>query len=225
MISFKGILKYLIYAFIAGWMFLLGIMVGRGNSPVRFDTQKFQKRLETIALEFGEKKGVQKKVDLTFYDVLDHPVPVESVIPEKKSLEILPRKEMVRKGDRPSVKTSRKKQTFHRKIQVHPETPVEKKASPQPNTLVKKKAQNPRYTVQIAAYKEFKDAVTQMAILEKKKIASYRVKGEKDGVTWYRVRSGSFVTYEEAKKFKEKLDKAGINSMIIKRDRHEDIKG
>ncbi|MCK5836987.1 MAG: hypothetical protein KAH09_06940 [Desulfobacula sp.] len=49
MISFKRILKYLIYTFIAGWMFLLGIMVGRGTSPVTFDTQKFQKRLEAIA--------------------------------------------------------------------------------------------------------------------------------------------------------------------------------
>ena len=56
-------------------MFFLGIMVGRGTSPVTFDTQKFQKRLETIASEFGEKKDTPEKVDLKFYDVLDQPAP------------------------------------------------------------------------------------------------------------------------------------------------------
>lgn len=221
--SFKGILKYLIYACIAGWMFLLGIMVGRGNSPVSFDTQKFQKRLETIAHEFGGEKGDQKKIDLKFYDVLDHPAQVEGVVPEKKPLEILPRKEKRHTGGTLPVKTSLKKQTFQKKIRSQPEKIVENKTSLQPEKIVNKK--QGLYTVQIAAYKAFKDAIAQMAILEKKQFASYRVKGEKNGVTWYRVRSGSFVTYEEARKFKEKLDKAGINSMIIKRDRHEDIKG
>jgi len=64
-----------------------------------------------------------------------------------------------------------------------------------------------------------------MAILEKKGISSYRVKGSKNGVTWYRVRSGSFANFDEATEFKKKLDKIKINSMIIKRDDNEDIKG
>ena len=212
MISFKGILKYLIYIFIAGWMFLLGIMVGRGSSPVNFDTRKFQKRLATIANEYGKKKGAPKKIDLKFYDVLDNPVPEEGVAPGKKHLEIIPKKQVPVTMEIPVLKTSRKKQTFKKKGHtVKPEIEIR-----QPKGT---------YTIQVAAYKDFKDAVTQMASLAAKGFSPYRVKGQKDGITWYRIRIGSFATYEEAKKFKEKLNKARINSLIIKRSNDEDIKG
>ncbi|NOX35265.1 MAG: SPOR domain-containing protein [Deltaproteobacteria bacterium] len=209
MIPFKGILKYLIYIFIAGWMFFLGIMVGRGTAPVRFDTRKFQKRLETIASEFGKKKDVRKKIDLKFYDILDNPVQEESGTPEKQVQEIIPRKEAIVASGKILLKTSRKRLTFRKAL-----------AKSQG-----KKALEGKYTIQIAAYKNVKDAIARIAILEKKGFSSYRVKGEKDGETWYRVRTGSFKTYDEAKKIKEKLKNAKINSMIIKRDNNEDIKG
>ena len=200
----------MIYIFIAGWMFLLGIMVGRGTSPVKFDTQKFQNRLETIAKEFGEKKDTQKKMDLKFYNVLDRPVPEESVTPKKKPLEIIPKKEKetIIVLDTILLKTSKKKQTFK---QATGKTKTDMGAD---HTL---EAKEGIYTIQIAAFKDFKDAVSQMTSLEKKGFPSYRVKVQKEGVTWYRIRTGSFTSYDEAKKFKEKLNKAKINSMIIKR--------
>ncbi|HGY12026.1 MAG TPA: hypothetical protein ENK36_06655, partial [Desulfobacterales bacterium] len=70
---FKGLLKYSLYIFVAAWMFFLGIIVGRGNSPVKFDTQEFQKRLEIIAHDFGAQKKIPDKIDLKFYDVLEKP--------------------------------------------------------------------------------------------------------------------------------------------------------
>ncbi len=45
---FKGVLKYIIYIFIGGWLFLLGVMAGRGTSPVTFETQGFQERLRPL---------------------------------------------------------------------------------------------------------------------------------------------------------------------------------
>ena len=191
-----------------------------------FDTQKFQKRLEIIAKEFGEKKGVQKKINLKFYDVLDHPVPEERVPPKNKPLEIIPKKETITIAGEIPVKTSRKKQTFKKKpnkakIRIKELKPVKTKTRPPeqlPDKLIDKKVSKGKYTIQIAAYKEFKDAVTQMTILEKKGFSSYRVRGQKEGVTWYRIRTGSFATYDEAKKIKEKLKKAKINSMIIKKE-------
>ena len=191
-----------------------------------FDTQKFQKRLEIIAKEFGEKKGVQKKINLKFYDVLDHPVPEERVPPKNKPLEIIPKKETITIAGEIPVKTSRKKQTFKKKpnkakTRIKELKPVKTKTRPPeqlPDKLIDKKVSKGKYTIQIAAYKEFKDAVTQMTILEKKGFSSYRVRGQKEGVTWYRIRTGSFATYDEAKKIKEKLKKAKINSMIIKKE-------
>jgi SPOR domain len=219
MIPFKGILKYLIYLFIAGWMFLLGIMVGRGTSPVIFDTQKFQKRLEIIANEFGGEKEIRAKMDLTFYDDLDKPVPEEGAPSKYKPLEIIPKKEMPEKEkivvpDAIPLKTSLKKQTF--KLTA---TSTKQDIGSE-NAL---KTDQGKYTLQIAAYKEFKDAVSQMADLEKKGFSSYRVRGQKQGVTWYRIRTGSFANFDEAEKFKERLSKAKVNSMIITKDKDEDI--
>lgn len=195
-----------------------------------FDTQKFQKRLEVIAREFGEKKGVQTKIDLKFYDLLANPVPEERVTSKEKILEIIPKKETIVVVDTIPVKTSRKKLTFKKEankaktgtkdlkpaqIKIKPLSLKNNKSSEQ---LTDKKILKGKYTIQVAAYKEFKDAVTQMTILEEKGFSSYRVKGQKEGVTWYRVRTGSFASYDEAKKVKEKLKKAKINSMIIKKE-------
>ncbi len=243
MISFTGILKYSIYLFIAGWMFFLGIMVGRGNSPVTFDTQGFQDRLQTIATEFGHKKDAPKKIDLKFYDVLKKPAAEEGDLAKRKTLEIIPKKEPVHIAQtdarkiQTKTKTSLKKKTYKIKKEVNKTKQIVKSVSVTPpkkrvskKTIKLKNTEPPkkilgRYTIQIAAYKEFKDAVTQMAILEKKGFSSYRQKTIKNGITWYRIRTGSFVTYDDAKKFKAKLDKAKINSMIIKKEDHENIKG
>ena len=226
MISFKGILKYLVYTFIAGWMFLLGIMVGRGTSPVTFDTQGFQKRLEIIANEFGEKKDIPGKMDLKFYDALDSPVQEENVLSKKKPLEIMPKKEILKNeipineipeketleketlvaSDILPLKKSRKKLTF-KKITQKAKTDIGANGIP--------KIKQGKYTIQIAAYKEFKDAITQMARLEEKGFSSYRVKGGKDGATWYRVRIGSFASWDEAQIIIKKLNSAGIKAQII----------
>ena len=229
---FKGLLKYSLYIFIAAWMFFLGIIVGRGNAPVTFDTQKFQKRLEVIAHDFGAQKKIPDKINLKFYDVLGRAELEEDASHNKskakgKIVEILPKKEVV--TDSILMKTSKKKETFKKG-----EIKVEEKNRPEVKKILEKrdkkkiipqKIPQVNYTVQIAAYKDFKDAVTQMAILEKNGISSYRVKGSKNGVTWYRVRSGSFADFDEATEFKKKLDKIKIDSMIIKRDDNEDIKG
>ena len=92
---FKGLLKYSIYIFIAAWMFFLGIIVGRGNSPVKFDTQKFQKRLETIAHDFGVQKKIPGKIDLKFYDVLDRPELEEDASHNKKGFTFRPQRRCV----------------------------------------------------------------------------------------------------------------------------------
>lgn len=70
-------------------MFALGVMVGRGTSPVTFDTRGFQARLEAIAREYGSQKEVEQKVDLKFYDVLNRPA--DQAMKSKKAGEIQPK--------------------------------------------------------------------------------------------------------------------------------------
>ncbi len=201
----------------------MGIMVGRGTSPVTFDTNKFQKRLEIIAREFGEKKEIKKKMDLTFYNALEKPAAEESESSkskplENKTLEIIPKKqipeeETIAIPDIIPLKTSRKTLTFK---QVTRNTLADEEA----DSLSKK--EQGEYTIQVAAYNQFGDAVSQMATLKKKGFSSYWVKGQKQGKTWYRIRIGFFQTHDDAEKIKEKLNKANIKAMIIKRDNDED---
>ena len=196
----------------------MGIMVGRGTSPVTFDTQGFQKRLEAIANEFVEKKDNPQKMDLEFYDALDSPVQEESALSKNNPLEIMPEKEIPVKEklekenlltpDMIPLKKSRKKLTF-KKITQKAKTDIGANDIP--------KIKQGKYTIQIAAYKEFKDAITQMALLEEKGFSSYRVKGGKDGAAWYRVRIGSFASRDEAQKIIEKLNIARIKAQVVEK--------
>jgi len=241
-------------------MFFLGIMVGRGTSPVTFDTKQFHNRLETIAREFGKADIPEEKMDLQFYDALKKPVRQEVKGKKNFSNEIIPKKEsgyLVVPIPGPTVvpvKTSRKAATRNKSLVSYiPSRNIESKVAgskyvdPKDKTELsgkklrkvagKKKASSAKassakaqvskagdtvtqgmYTIQIAAYKSFKDAITQMAMLEKKGFASYRTLGKKEGVTWYRVRVGGFETRAEASRYAEKLKQAKIDGMIIKKE-------
>lgn len=259
MLSFKGILKSLTYVFVAGWMFFLGILVGRGTSPVTFDTQEFQKRLEIIAHEFGKRETPETKIDLEFYDALTQPVrpevlekpvetdkPVEADKPvemEKQNTPVvlIPPKE-IESTPEPApildlipVKTSKKAATRNKgagsqdlskaKSGEPADPPAEQKIAKAEEAPKKPEvsaagemAPSGRYTIQIAAYTSFMDTITHMVNLEDKGFPSYRIRGEKNGVTWYRIRVGSFETHEQAAQFVERLNKAKINGIIIKKE-------
>lgn len=284
--AFKGIQKYLIYACIAGWMFFLGIMVGRGTSPVNFDTREFSKKLEKMANIPEPKNEAEKKIDLKFYEDLDHPTTQESLTPKNQILTDLPERKPETEPPRESVKEPVKevkkepaKETSKESVEEPPKE-VKKEPVKEPVKVIKKvlikdparitrkepvkeiaqeaakppekpsikepeketgvdkdpvkteKSVEPvagttlpkgAYTIQIAAYKSFQEAVSKMAALEEKGFPTYRIKGEKEGTTWYRVRMGPFETYDGAKEFKARLDKAGIDAMIMKRETDEDI--
>jgi len=281
MLSFRGILKYAVYLSIGGWMFFLGIMVGRGTSPVTFDTKKFQERLETLVMESGKKDEPEKKLDLHFYDALNKPARLEGKGKNNNPDEIIPMEEVGQAGMSATVsvpvKTSRKTATLgknglqkgqfngknngssgapsrddrdnkavakinttgkklslvkddgtssrekSRKISLKKKT---RKKSPEIKLIPDKKGEPAKevkaahgsYTIQVAAYKSFTDAVTKMAALGKKGFASHRTLGKKDGVTWYRVRVGSFATRDAAKLYNGKLKQAKIEGLIIKKE-------
>ena len=55
-------------------MFGLGLFVGRGSSPVLFETRPFQEYLGRMLSELSANLPEKGKVYLKFYDVLDEPV-------------------------------------------------------------------------------------------------------------------------------------------------------
>ena len=76
----RGIFRYGLYLFIGAWMFALGVIVGRGTSPVTFDTESFQERLRVIVGQIPKTSPEEDKVDLDFFKTLNKPVVKEPVV-------------------------------------------------------------------------------------------------------------------------------------------------
>ncbi|HCY84377.1 MAG TPA: SPOR domain-containing protein [Desulfobacteraceae bacterium] len=237
----KVIIKYGLYLFIGVWMFTLGVMVGRGTSPVTFDTESFQARLSNIAREFGRGDTPETPVDLDFYDALNNPVRHEVKGRTTQGAEIVPatpklseaKPEASQTMAEVPVKTSKKQETFNRAVvsakRKKTETKAKTVAPPVKKAVAEKPAKKPSdvstkqsgdagYTIQVAAYKDKKDAITQMARLEKKGFAAYRVQAKTNQGVWYRVRTGAFADYASAAAGLKKLKQAKIDGMIIKKD-------
>jgi hypothetical protein len=71
--------RYLTIFFISAWMFVLGILVGRGTAPVKFDIDKLSRELSELKQEdINEQmerlkvdtESVKPKTDLEFYEEL-----------------------------------------------------------------------------------------------------------------------------------------------------------
>ncbi|SLM29323.1 conserved exported hypothetical protein [Desulfamplus magnetovallimortis] len=66
----KGWLKYAALFALCAWMFFAGLLVGRGTSPVEFDTEWFQHRLALLFNTGREDEVPFKKPELDFYAAL-----------------------------------------------------------------------------------------------------------------------------------------------------------
>lgn len=222
----KGGLKYLALFFIMAWVFFLGILVGRGTAPVQFDTEPFQERLASIAERYQKDHG-QKDMDeteLIFYSALEKPVPrnEDAVTVEG---EIVPGKvepKEAEQGDIP-LKMSRKQMTLDRdrpqKTEASDPDPAPEQAEKEEGTPDSpEKPEGGKYTVQVAAYRDFKDALKEMANLESKGFDAYKTLSRTDEGKWHRVRTGSFETKADALEYREKLRKNDVDGMVIQKE-------
>lgn len=181
--------------------------MGRGTSPVTFDTREFQARLEAIAREHGSREKVEQTVDLKFYDVLNRPA--EQAIKFKKAGEILPKRDPAPEAgqaagaDGVPVKLSKKMASLNtellaayrdRQTRRPPAPPEPEKikarkieSKPDPAAGQKKKKASPvakgDYTIQVAAFKVAKDAVSEMARLQKKGLPFTGSRGNGTGLS------------------------------------------
>lgn len=247
--SAKAGIKYLAFLLIMAWVFFLGILVGRGTAPVKFNTKPFQKRLADIKQQYDEQfgqKDILDETDLNFYKALEKPVPESDKVVQKEG-EIIPGKVSMedtlapeRKPEQVPLKVGLKRSTAGKRNAdvVLPQTVVEK--PPQAPAPEKRRQNNGGsavkngekdaaipdetgdpgaiYTVQIAAFKDFREALSQMADLDEKGFSSYRTKTVQGGVTWYRVRCGTFKNFKDAGKYLKRLKADGIDGMIIQKE-------
>jgi len=209
----KGLAIWISLTFFAcAWMFVLGIFVGRGTVPVRFDIQKLEKELASlkeavIKKEFDRYKldsnSEDNKTKMGFYEALKNTggeeERLQTDIPKKKPKPL--HKKAVSKA---------------KKTVVAKKTVTTQKAK---TAAVEKSAENNNnFTIQVAALKDLKDADNLVAKFKKKGYSAYRSIGKIPGKgIFYRIRIGSFKNRADAGIIFNRLKEENIKAIIVQR--------
>lgn len=205
----------LLLLFVSGWMFFLGVLVGRGTAPVRFDIDKLQKELAALKdadikkqlsrVEIGSDSAKLQK-DLDFYEDLKDTKNEGKKYNRRKS-------EKISGTYSPDPKTVSKT-----KNQANQSNVSQTHASQEPKTAASDKGLETQknLTIQAASFKDPKDADKMVAKLKSKGYPAYRIIGvvPEKGV-WYRVRIGYYGSRSEAAGTMNKLHKEGLKPYLV----------
>jgi len=208
----KGLAIWISLTFFAcAWMFVLGIFVGRGTVPVRFDIEKLENELVALKEAVIKKEFDRYKVDSNsednkprkaFYEALKNTGDEERLktdIPKKKPKSL--HKKAVSKAKKPVVS---KKTVTARK---------EKTA-----TFKKSTKDNKNFTIQVASLKDSKNADNMVAKFKKRGYPAYKSIGKIPGKgIFYRVRIGYFKNRAQAGSTFNRLKKEKIKAIIVQR--------
>jgi DedD protein len=187
---------------ISAWMFVLGVLVGRGTAPVHFDIEVLQKELialkESIIKQEQERMkadaSVEKDRELDFYEALkgSKQEEVPDLKPSRDSQEGTPRK----------ASTERKALTSMKKKTKKAPTPLQQGA----------------FEVQVASTKDADAAERLVEKLKDNGFRAYRERAEVTGKgTWYRVRAAGFASRGDAEKANREISKLGYKGMVLKK--------
>ena len=172
-------------------MFALGILVGRGLSPVRFDVPKLKKELMALKQQALEREQVRFEVetdtlsgnpDLDFYKVL----------------------------------TDKKEEARLKFSKAHEKTA---KPAVRPAEVVKPKKTGGRglLTIQVASLKNAKKARQEVTRLRRKGYEAYQVTVNVPGQgTYHRVRVGHFADSSEAGRVAAGLKQHKLETIIMR---------
>jgi len=192
---------------ISGWMFVLGVLVGRGTAPVNFDIEALQKELlalketmvkqEQRVLESDATKAGSKAA-FEFYEALKKKEKDEQIkLPEKKALP---------KAPPPSPLISQKRATKKKSAQSPKRALPDVKTSP-----------GGVMAVQVASTKDAASAEFLVKKLVQLGYAGFSTKAEiPNKGTWYRVRVGPYQTKTEAEQMRQELIKDQFKGIIVK---------
>jgi len=208
----KGLTLWICLTFFAcAWMFVLGIFVGRGTVPIRFDIEKLENELAAlkeavIKKEFDRYKldspSEDNKTHMEFYDAL------KNTGGEEKLKTDIPQKQP--KPLREHTVSNTKKTLVSKKTA----TTRKKKTA----TIKKSAKENKNFTIQVASYKNSKIADNMVAKLKKRGYPAYRSMGKIPGKgIFYRIRIGSFKNRAEAGSIFNRLKKENIKAIIVQR--------
>jgi cell division septation protein DedD len=216
--------------FVMGWIFVLGVLVGRGflpaNTAIADLKAQVTKLQEMVARNKRADQKPQAKEDidskLGFYDKLeskkeDKRKPFQDLPPEPPKSE-----KPVKPADTTLAEVKAdiaKKDSLVKKPDAVKGAGPEKKPKetvPEPVKTVEKVAGPYRFVIQIAALDEKVKAEDMIRKLSGRGVDAYLQETVVKGKTFYRVRCGKFMTKEEANDYAQNLPKeAGTNWRIV----------
>ncbi len=189
--------------FVSAWMFVLGIFVGRGTAPVKFDIENLQKELAALkeaVIKEGQgrfkigRDPASAKMELGFYEALKETRP--SVLhkvkqPVRKKTALPQKKTKARQPQKVEKSTSSSKQT--------------------------KPAADAGFTIQVASLKDMKVAAELSEILKKKGYqTAYTVSAKIPGRgVWHRVRIGHFKNRSDVGDILDRLKKDKYKPIVV----------
>lgn len=191
-LSRKQLFLWLGLAFLAmAWMFTLGIIVGRGLSPVRFDVQKLKKELMALKQEALKRDQARFKIetdklsgnpDLDFYKIL----------------------------------TDKKKEARFKFAKAREQTAKPDARSPEASEANKMAGQG-LLTIQVASLKNATKARQMVTRLKRKGYEAYEVAVNVPGNgAYHRVRVGHFADSSEAGRVAARLKRDKLETMIVR---------
>jgi len=206
--------KYGLVCFVAVWMFVLGVMVGRETVPVQFDIQQVREELAALResmvrdhesrFKIDSKQVAHSTEDLGFHEALKTEAEPETIAPAKpeaKPDEAVPHK---------TAKVGKNKNRAH--IPATKSTAVHSKVAAAGSSGGVDSA----YVVQVASLKDAREADNMIGRLRKLGYAAYRVQARITGKgTWYRVRISGFKSKADARQVLERLRKQKFSPMLL----------
>jgi DedD protein len=229
-ITRKGVVVWCaLLLFVMTWMFVLGILVGRGTAPLPAPKKALENELDEIRAAMLDKAGRQAEAqgnpnepELGFYEALKKaPAKTDTRIPPPPA----PKKKTEPAPAAP-VKAAAPAPAAVRTPAESPSQPVVKEAAAQPKPPVQTEArsappspspvQDGRYTIQIAAYRDARSAEKMVEELRAKGYPGYFLHTEiKDKGFWFRVRVGAFNERTAAEGMLKRLNGDRYQGMVV----------
>ena len=220
--------RFLAIFFVSAWMFVLGVLVGRGTAPVRFNINALDAELADLKAREQQQRMTRAKIDpraadpktdLEFYEELkksQKPAALKARQPadQPKSESKKPSPKVVKKE---TPKPAGEKASKPSKTEAVKNKPaVRTKAGKAP--AAGSESTTDGLTVQAASLKDPKDADDLVSRLKKKGYPAYKTIAvvPQQGI-WFRVRVGRFGSREEAAETLKRLKKDGFDPFLVKR--------
>jgi cell division septation protein DedD len=216
-LSRKAVAGWVVVVFIiSGWMFGVGVMVGRGTAPIAFDLDQLKRTLESLqksaqpAPQNGPRlqpSEMKNKTDLGFYESLPKRREEAEIPNIQPPPAVRPEPAATKPAGAPAPAKAEKPAAPSAPAAASQPAPAPPAAPPTAGRPL---------TVQVAAVKSEEEARQLAEKLRQRGYASYiEPTAIPDKGIWYRVRMGEFPSKEFARSTMERLQKDGFSPNVV----------